>query len=401
MPQYVYKVATQSGRVMTQAAEATSETEMRERLLADGYYVYSVRPKGGSLLNRRIGSKKIHPDDILILTQQLHTLNRSGLALAKSLELLTHQTHTPALRELLADVCRRVQAGELVSEAFEATGDVPLMFTAALRAGERSGNLDKTLSDSLSYQKVSRTLKHELLSAMIYPIILIVALVILVFVAIVWVVPNFARLYGELNIEMPVFTQIVIGVALSLKATAQWILLGLVAAVFGVLAWRRTPSGQMALDRLKYRLPMVGEILHIFSIAQYSRTLAILLGGGIPIIPALETSRKSIDSPILSSAVSNVQSEVQKGRSLADSLRTSPFFPVFVTNMVEVGEATGALVPMLNGAADFYQEEGDTRLSRFITLIGPLMLILMAIVVLVILVAFYLPLFTIMMSRVG
>ena len=146
---------------------------------------------------------------------------------------------------------------------------------------------------------------------------------------------------------------------------------------------------------------MVGEILHIFSIAQYSRTLATLLGGGIPIISALETSRKSIDSPILSSAVSNVQSEVQKGRSLADSLRTSPFFPVIVTNMVEVGEATGALVPMLNGAADFYQEEGNTRLSRFITLIGPLMLILMAIVVLVILVAFYMPLFTIMMSRVG
>ena len=243
MPQYVYKVATQSGRVMTQAAEATSETEMRERLLADGYYVYSVRPKCSlttSLLNKRIGSKKIHPDDILILTQQLHTLNRSGLALAKSLELLTHQTHTPALRELLADVRRRVQAGELVSEAFEASGDVSLMFTAALRAGERSGNLDKTLSDSLSYQKVSRTLKHALLSAMIYPIILIVALVILISVAIVFVVPEFARLYAELNIEMPVFTKIVIGGALSLKATVQWILLGLVAAVFGVMAWRRT-----------------------------------------------------------------------------------------------------------------------------------------------------------------
>ena len=400
MPEYLYKIATEGGRVLQEAGVATSVKEMRERLLARGYYVYSVREKSFlrlPFLEKLSKPARINPDDFVVFNQQFLTLNRSGLPLYKSLELLSQQAQNPALGELIADVRQRVQGGALVSEAFESTGRVPPMFVAALRAGERSGNLDETLAQYLSYQKTSRTLRKKIGSALVYPSLLMVFLIGLVSFVTVFIIPRFAELYAELNVELPVLTQLVIQVSLGLKNAALWVLIGLGAGLAFLRWWRQTQGGSLLFDRLKYRLPSIGPVLHKFSVAQFARTLATLLSGGIPVLPALETSRRSAESPLLEAAVATAQSEVRMGRSLADAFRASGYFPEVVTNLVEVGETTGSLVPMFNSAAEFFEEEANVSLARFIALIDPVLIAMLATVVTLVLLAFYLP----MLSLVG
>ena len=400
MPEYLCKIATEGGRVLQEAGVATSVKEMHERLLAQGYYVYSVREKSFlrlPFLEKLFNPARINPDDFVVFNQQFLTLNRSGLPLYKSLELLSQQAQTPALGELIADIRQRVQGGALVSEAFESAGMVPPMFIAALRAGERSGNLDETLAQYLSYQKISRTLRKKVASALVYPSLLLLFLIGLVSFVTVFIIPRFAELYAELDVQLPVITQVVIQVSLGLKNAALWILIGLGAGLAFLRWWRNTRGGGLLLDRLKYRLPMIGPVLHKFSVAQFARTLATLLAGGIPVLATLETSRRSAESPLLEAAVATAQSEVRNGRSLADAFRASKFFPEVVTNLVEVGETTGSLVPMLNSAAEFFEEDANVRLARFIALIDPVLIAMLATVVTLVLLAFYLP----MLSLVG
>ena len=400
MPEYLYKIATEGGRVLQEAGVATSVKEMRERLLAQGYYVYSVREKSFlrlPFLEKLFKPARINPDDFVVFNQQFLALNRSGLPLYKSLELLSQQAQNPALGELIADVRQRVQGGALVSEAFESAGMVPPMFIAALRAGERSGNLDETLAQYLSYQKISRTLRKKVASALVYPSLLLVFLIGLVSFVTVFIIPRFAELYAELDVQLPVITQLVIQVSVGLKNAALWILIGLGAGLAFLRWWRNTRGGSLLLDRFKYRLPMIGPVLHKFSVAQFARTLATLLAGGIPVLATLETSRRSAESPLLEAAVATAQSEVRNGRSLADAFRASKFFPEVVTNLVEVGETTGSLVPMLNSAAEFFEEDANVRLARFIALIDPVLIAMLATVVTLVLLAFYLP----MLSLVG
>ncbi len=400
MPKYLYKIATEAGQVLRDAGVATSEKEMRERLLAKGYYVYSVQEKNFFRLRffkKLLNPDRVSADNLMIFNQQFLALNKSGLPLYKSLELSSHQTQNPVLQELIADVRQRVQGGALISEAFEATNMVPPMFVAALRAGERSGNLDETLAQYLSYQKISRALRKKIASALLYPSLLLVFLVGLISFVMTFIIPRFAELYAELNVQLPFFTRLIIQISLGLKSGAFWILAGLGTSLVFLRWWKQTPGGSLFADRFKYQLPAIGPILHAFSVAQFGRTLATLLSGGIPILAALETSRLSVGSPLLESAVRATQSEVQNGNSLANGFRVSKFFPDVVTSLTEVGENTGSLVSMLNSASEFLESEASARLTRFTVLIDPVLIVILAAVVTLVLLAFYLP----MLSLVG
>ncbi len=393
--EYVCKLGTTGGRVVSQAEEAASEAELRARLSSQGYYVFSVKPKAvvkARLAQLRRG--RIKPDDFLIFNQQFVTLSKSGLPLQRSLELLAQQTRSENLRAGVEAVRDKVRAGALLSEAFAEVGKFPKIYCATLRAGERSGSLDRVLSQYLTYQKAARTFRKKFLSALIYPALLLVFLTALIAFVVTFIVPQFALLYHDLDVALPPLTQFLITFTLGFKQMAAFFLAaGVLALVLLRAAWRSS-GARLAWDRVKFRLPIAGKLLLKFSVAEFARTLATLLQGGTPIVPALETARDSVSSPLLALAIARAKEEVTSGRSLSSSLRVSGFFPAIALDMIEVGETTGALPSMLESVAEFFEEDVSIDLSTLVALVDPLMIGSIAIVVAFVLVAFYLPLFS-------
>jgi type IV pilus assembly protein PilC len=393
--EFICKVATAGGQVLNQTEQAESEIEVRQRLAAQGYYIFSVRPK--DWLRARFNfprRRKIRADEFVIFNQQFLTLSRSGLPLQKSLELLARQARSQEMRAALEKVRDSVRSGALLSDAFEQTGRFPKLYAATVRAGERSGSLDKVLAQYLSYQKISRGFRKKILAALIYPSFLVFFLCILVSFVVSFIVPNFAMLYRDLNIQLPQITQMTIAFALGARHAALEILVAIIISVFGLRTAWKSPRVRLAWDRLKFSLPGVGPLLLKFSVGEFARSLGTLLQGGVPIVEALETTQASITSPLIARAIGNATKEVTGGHSLFSSLKASGLFPSTALDMVEVGETTGALPAMLESVAEFYEEDVNIDLAALVALVDPLMIAAVAVVVAFILIAFYLPLFS-------
>lgn len=393
--EFVCKLGTATGQVTSQVEQAASESELRQRLATQGYYVFSVRPK--DLLKIRLGGKragKIRQDDFLIFNEQFLTLSKSGLPLQKSLDLLARQSRSESLRVALDDVRARVRSGALLSEAFESTGRFPRIYSATLRAGERSGSLDRVLAQYVTYQKVSRGFRKKFLAALIYPAFLVVFLGVLIAFVIGFIVPRFAELYADIGVPLPTPTLLVISLSLAFRKYALVILAVFVVAVLGLRAAWRSPRTKLGWDRLRYRLPVVGPLLLKFSVAEFARTFATLLQGGAPVVTALETARQSVSSPLMIRAIGDARKEVTGGLSLSASLKNTGFFPETAIDMMEVGEGTGALPSMLENMAEFFEEDVNIDLSTLVALVDPVMIAIIAVVVAFVLVAFYLPLFS-------
>ena len=303
--EFVCKLGTESGKVLVQTEQAASEAELRHRLKNEGFYVFSVRPKdilAARWTPRHTG--RIKADDFLIFNQQFLTLSKSGLPLQKSLELLAGQAQSEALRAAIIRVQEKVRAGALLSEAFESAGQFPKMYCATLRAGERSGSLDRVLAQYLTYQKTSRSFRKKFLSALIYPAFLMTFLVGLISFVITFVVPRFANALcrtGSAIAALDAFHHLL---CLGGEADTRCsFLVGIVVAVLSTRGVLRTRRVRLAWERTKFALPMVGKLLLKFSVAEFARTLSTLLQGGIPIVTALETAKESVTSPLMADAI--------------------------------------------------------------------------------------------------
>ena len=393
--EFICKLGTASGKTIRKMEEALTEEDLRQRLAAAGFYVFSVEPRQalrGRLAQLRGG--RIRPDDFLVFNQQFLTLSKSGLPLQTSLELLAKQTRSNELRMVIEVVCEKVRAGALLSEAFDSSGRFPKIYSATLRAGERSGSLDKVLSQFVSYQKTSRTFRKKFLSALIYPAFLMFFLTALVAFVITFIVPRFALLYNDLNVEIPVITRLVIEFSMSAKQLSAPLLAALIAGALLLRGAWQSERVRVAWDKIRFGAPLVGSLLLKFSVAEFARTLGTLLQGGIPIVPALETARESVSSPLMARAIAHAQEEVTAGRTLSGSLRATGFFPAIAIDMLEVGEATGALPTMLDGVAEFFEEDVSIDLATLVALVDPVMIAAIAVVVAFVLIAFYMPLFS-------
>ncbi len=393
--EFICKLGTTAGRVVNQTEEALSEAELRQRLAAAGYYVFSVEAK--QVLRARLRElrrRRVRPDDFLIFNQQFLTLSKSGLPLHKSLELLSRQTRSEELRGAVEDVRERVRAGALLSEAFEALGQFPKIYSASLRAGERSGSLDRVLAQYVTYQKVTRSFRKKFFAGLIYPAFLLIFLVALIAFVVTFIVPRFATLYADLDVQLPYLTRFLIEFSLGIKRIGALVLLGIAAGALALRGAWRSRRTRLAWDKVKFRLPVAGKLLLKFSVAEFARTLATLLQGGIPIVAALETAKESVTSPLLGQAIAQAQVEVTGGRSLSASLRMTGFFPAIALDMLEVGETTGALPSMLESLAEFFEEDVNIDLSTLVALVDPVMIASIAVVVAFVLVAFYMPLFS-------
>ncbi len=382
-------MADERGRLQEQVQAAASADELRLKYTQAGYQVLSVKSKGGLP-----GRKKVKLEGFLIFNQQFLTLVKAGLPILGSLDMLAKSQKDPAFAAQLGNVTERVKQGESVSSAFEAQGGFPLIYTVTLLAGERSGNLEEVLSRYLAFQRVSLTFRKKLQASLIYPALLITLVIGLFVFLVTFVVPQFATLYDQVGTKLPALT---LGLLAFGKAAQHYFFYAApVVALLGFLLWRwsRTAKGADTIDAIRIKMPIFGTIWLKYQVALFARTLSTLLTGGLPLVPSLETAARSISSSRISKSVFTSVTSVREGKGLSTSLNRTGVFPALSTEMIEVGESTGALPQMLNSVAEFFEEDVQTALTASLALIEPAILIVMGVVVVVILIALYLPIFS-------
>ncbi|MAG72545.1 MAG: type II secretion system F family protein [Vicinamibacterales bacterium] len=389
------RLGTATGQVIEGTYVAENESRLRHDLEQRGMHVLSLRRRGGlawftavRLARRRIGSR-----EFLVFNQELATLLRAGLPLVQSLDILRTRIDHPIFKPVLDDVHERVRAGASLSEAFEAQGDLfPGVYSASLLAGEKSGGLEEVIRRYVSYQKLIGGVRRKTISALVYPVILFALALVVVGIIVLRVVPEFAGFYAGFGSTLPLGTRVIVG--MSEVARQYFLVFALGAAGAGVAGWVwfRRGDRRATLDRWLLKVPGLGQISWKFATSQMARTLATLLGGGMPLVTALDVAARSMSNRHLALELNVVAQRVREGEGLAASLAAREVFPDVAIRMVEVGESTGALGDMLNSLADFFDEEIETNLGRFITMIEPALLVTMGIVIAALLLALYMPL---------
>ena len=403
MAQFFCRLADSSGKIINATYDSVSESELRHRLEDQGFFIYSVQEKGKGLailfpLSMR--RRKIKRRDFIIFNQQFVALITAGLPILKSLDLLAQREKEEQFRTILQDVVERVKGGALLSEAFEAQGVFSKVYTASLFAGEKSGNLEAVLGRFIQYQKTINTTRNKIKSALTYPLILSILLVVLVSYLLADVVPRFAQLYAGMGASLPRMTQLLVGISQAIRSQFVSGILFLGGLLVILSMWGRSLQGRTYVDRLKLRLPIVGEVWAKFLFAQLSRTLSTLLSGGTPLVGSLDIVADSTGNVAITQALKVAVVSIREGQSLSKSLGSTGVVPKLAVEMVEVGESSGNLSEMLGHVADFYDEEVNTRLNQLFTYIEPIILVVLAAIVALVLVALYLPIFS-LSSRMG
>jgi type IV pilus assembly protein PilC len=390
------RLASPNGEISEGVYIAENEARLRHEMEEKGLYVLSLQPKGAirGLSIQLPQRRAVNAREFLVFNQELATLLKAGMPLVQSLDLLKRRVVSPTFRSVLDDVHERVRSGTALSDAFAAQGDLfPRVYTASLLAGERSGNLDAVLRRYVEYSKIIATVKRKTISALVYPAILVSLALVLVSIIILKVVPAFSDFYGSFGAELPLVTKIIVKVSDVVRSQFLLILASVVVAVAAVVVWAQQQGQQARFDRLLLRLPMLGQVARKFATSQMARTLATLLGGGLPLVNALDISSKSIGNHYMAGQLEIVSTRVREGESFASALDKRGVFPEVAVKMAEVGESTGALQDMLNTVADFYDEEIATTMERFVTLVEPVLLVIMGVVIAGLLLALYMPLF--------
>lgn len=397
--QFVCRIGTPDGRVIEDTFNAADESALRSDLGKRGYHVFEIRRRGVSTRVAapalRLRRKRIGAQEFVIFNQELAALLKAGLPLLQALELMLERMKDPHFKAVLTDIRDRVKTGEDLSEAFAAHGETfPRLYPASLKAGERSGELEAVIRRFIRYMKLVLDARRRVISALIYPAVLVLLSIAMIAIMAIYVVPKFMGFFTELDADLPLITQMVL--AVSNFANSNWplILVALVAGYLFLRTWGRTDVGRQVLDRLKLRIPFIGPVLHRFALAEFCRSLGTLLAGGIPLVPAFEIAVTSVGNTFVRGRLEPRIQMVREGKPFHEALEKSEIFTDMSIDMVKVGEATGSLDDMLSNVSDFLDEQIETRMQRLLSLVEPMMLVFMGIIIAILLVAIYLPMFS-------
>jgi len=396
MADFVLKYADSRGQIHQQVATAGSEKELRDKYSQQGFLIYSIKLRSGAAVAGAslFGRKKLNLEKFLIFNQQFVTLIRAGLPILKGLDLLAERLTDPKLAPLVKAVRDEVRNGTLLSEAFRQQGVFPKMFVTSVMAGEKSGSLVEVLDRYISYQRIALAVRKKVMVSLMYPCVLIVLVALLMVFLVTYVVPTFASLYGTMQATLPPMTVWLIAIGTAARNYIVYFVAAVIGGIFLFRWWARHDAARVRIDRVKMRLPIVGEIWIKYQVAQLARILSTLLTGGIPLVQAMETAADSLNTPLLKRAVEAAGKSVREGQPLSGSLKTSGMFPGLATDMIEVGESTGALPQMLNSVAEFFEEDVNTRMSATLSLVEPAIMIVMGSFVAFVLISLYLPIFS-------
>jgi len=392
------KAGWPDGSVAEQSVMAADIGTARHEVERRGGHVFEIKRRGFSLAagsTKRRGRVKMA--EFLIFNQELIALLKAGLPVVRSFEILLERQKSPVLRRVLTDVRERVNSGSSISEAFAEEGDLfPRLYWTSLKAGEKSGEIEAVLRRYLKYQKTVIALTRKVVSTLVYPVILIALSGVLITILMTFVIPRFTEFFADFDAELPLLTVVVLGIATFLRHNFLLIAGALGAGGFLLYRWVQTPSGRVWLDAFMLKLPIVGGIFRRFAITQFTRSLGTLLGGGTPLVPALENAADAIGNRSVSQKVASVVPKVREGRELWKALEATGIFTDLTIEMIKVGESSGALEEMLAAVSEFYDEEIDLLLARVISFVEPAILVLMGGVIVTILLSVYLPMFRLM-----
>ncbi|HVZ20341.1 MAG TPA: type II secretion system F family protein [Vicinamibacterales bacterium] len=390
------RLGTAGGEIIEGVYVADSEDHLRRDLEEKGLFVLALHRRGAfpGLQLARARSRRISRQEFLVFNQELATLLKAGMPLVQSLDILRQRVSNQTFKAVLDNVYDKVKAGTALSDAFaEHAGLFPAVYSASLLAGERSGNLDSVIRRYVAYEKIIGAVRKRTISALIYPAILVTMMMVLIGIIVLRVVPAFSEFYGSFDRQLPLSTRIIVGISNAVVTNLALIVVAVAAAIVGGYVWARQPGQRERIDRMLLAIPGIGRTMQKFATAQLARALATLLGGGIPLVNALEISVRSMSNRYMARELDRSRRRVQEGESFARALLEQGVFPDVAVKMVEVGESTGALQEMLNSLADFYDEEIETEVTRYITLVEPVLLVVMGLVIAVVVLALYMPLF--------
>lgn len=397
MTEFICRLGTPSGEIVTRIVEASGAAEARSRLEGEGFRVFAVSNAGEGLsaMMSLGGNKKgkVKQSDFLLFNQQLSALLRAGIPVLQAIGLLKTRAGSANLRAVLNDVEEKIKNGVPLSEAFEAQGMFPRIYTASLLAGEKSGALDDVLSRFVTYLRRSVAVSRKLRGALAYPAFLLLAAVIMVAFLTLYIVPRMSDLFKSLaaNRSLPTVTLAVLWVSNAIVNNILWLGPLLIIVGLAIFVWLRTESGKLVLHKALLKIPIAGQLIRNMATAQMTRSMSTLLSGGITVPDSWDISSQSINNLELRRRSQNVLPMIREGRSFTDALEMANWVPPLGLDMIGIGEKSGSLREMLDEVAEFYDAEAEVRLEQFTTLLEPMILLVMAAVVVTILLAIYLP----------
>jgi type IV pilus assembly protein PilC len=398
MAEFVCRLGTPAGEIVTRTVEAAAVNEVRSRLEREGFKVFAITPpksEGLTAFTKQTGSRRgarVKANDFLLFNQQLAALLRAGIPILQAITMLRRRSASVRLRAVLEEVEEAIRGGSALSHAFAAQGNIfPRIYTASILAGERSGALDEVLSRYVTYMRRSVALRRKIRGALAYPTFLLLASLGMVIFLTVYVVPRMSELFAGFGGKLPVVTQIVLGISGWLTGNVFWLAPTIIVGSVALLIWSRTPQGRLTIDALMLKIPLAGKLLVQLAVAQASRSLATLLAGGITLVESWEIAAESITNLELRRRSSAILPLIREGQSFTESLEAASWMPELAIDMIGIGERSGSLREMLDEVATFYDAEGEVRLEQLTTTLEPAILVVMGGIVVVILLAIYLP----------
>ena len=389
MPLFTYKAVREDGTSFVDEAMAADAAELRQELEGRGYLVLSLDKKKAVYWGGRSS-----PKDFLLFNQEFSTLVKAGLPILQALEILQKRMEKPGFRAALESIIHDIKGGTALSDAMARHPIYfPPLYTATVRAGEKSGALVDVLIRFITYQKKMIAVMTKLKMSLAYPVFLVFALVVVLVIFFLYVIPNFTQMYSDQAGSLPFLTSLLIDFTGFLTRFAVYIMASLIAAGLALYSWQKTTAGRNTLDSAKLKIPVLRLLISQYLLAQITRTLATVLRGGIPLVQALDTTAGVINNRAMARRLSEARVLVTEGVSLAASFERTRVAPDITVRMIEVGESSGDLPQMLEDVADYYDQEVENRLTALTTMIEPVLMLTMGLIMAVIVVALYLPIF--------
>ena len=395
MPTYIYAGRTRKGRVTKGQLDAADERIARIQLKRRNIDVtkLKVKPKdlfeSVSFLQPRVTSK-----DLVVFTRQFSTMIDAGLPLVQGLNMLTEQSQNSTFKRILSQVTRDVEGGSTLADAL---GKHPKVFDSLyvnlVAAGEVGGILDTILQRLAAYIEKNQKLKAQIKGALTYPAVVVAIAVIVIAVIMIFVIPVFQDMFSSFGKALPAPTQLVVNMSDFTKSNIHWIILAIIILAFAFKRYRATPSGRRRVDSAMLRMPIIGELIRKVAVARFTRTLGTMVKSGVPILDALEITARTAGNVIVEEVVMDARSSIAEGQTIAEPLSESIIFPGMVTQMISVGESTGALDAMLEKIADFYDDEVDATVAAMTSMLEPLLMLFLGGSIGGLVIAMYLPIF--------
>lgn len=401
MSTFVYKARDVRGVPSKGELEADSRAAVAADLRGKGFTVVDISEKSAStsLSAMLKDSKRIKSKHITVFSRQFATMINSGLALLRALFILENQTQNPKLRGVIGEVRTDVEGGSALSDALEKHPRVfSRLYVSMVRAGEAGGILDETLNRVATQLEAEDSLKRMVKSAMVYPLLIAVFAVLVLTAMMMFIIPIFSKMYADLGSQLPLLTRIMVNISDTMRSIwGVFIFIAIAGAIYGLIRLKRTPQGTASWDRFKLHVPMgIGEIIQKLAMARFSRTLSTLVSSGVPILQAIEITGDTAGNVVVSDAMSKVKASVKEGNPISEPLAKVGVFPPMVTQMIAVGEETGAVDTMLTKIADFYEDEVNASIKSLTSILEPIMMIGVGGLVGVIVISLYLPIFNLM-----